>query len=118
MSIIIYHKNLKVLTCNKLTKDENIEYFRGLGSRLIMTGLKMNRKLPEQIKIYKSYINQIQNIKRYKLKIGDIDYYVCCVLALWKLGVYDEEDATSPIYIAPTRKTSRRRTLPRRLIVP
>ena len=111
MSIIIYHKNLKVLTCNKLTRNENIDYFRSLGTKLIMTGLQMNRKLPEQIKIYKSYINQIQNIKRYKLKIEDIDYYVCCVLALWKLGVYDVDDATSPIYIAPTRKTSRRRTL-------
>jgi hypothetical protein len=111
MSIIIYHKNLKVLTTNKITEKQNIDYFKYLGNRLIIQGLKMNRKLPEQINIYKSYINQIQNIKKYKLKIEDIDYYACCVLALWKLGVYDPEDATSPIYISPTRKTSRRRTL-------
>ncbi len=111
MSIIIYHKNLKVLTSNKISEKQNIDYFKYLGNRLIIQGLKMNRKLPEQIKIYKTYVNQIQNIKRYKLKIEDIDYYACCVLALWKLGVYDPEDATSPIYISPTRKTSRRKTL-------
>lgn len=110
MSIIIYHKNLKVLTCNKISEKQNIDYFKYLGNRLIIQGLKMNRKLPEQIKIYKTYVNQIQNIKRYKLKIEDIDYYACCVLALWKLGVYDVDDNNSPIYIAPIRKTSRRKT--------
>ena len=60
MSIIIYHKNLKVLTTNKITEKENIDYFKYLGNRLIIQGLKMNRKLPEQINIYKSYINQIE----------------------------------------------------------
>ena len=108
MSIIIYHKNLKVLTSNKISEKQNIDYFKYLGNRLIIQGLKMNRKLPEQIKIYKTYVNQIQNIKRYKLKIEDIDYYACCVLALWKLGVYDPEDATSPIYIAPPERAKKK----------
>jgi len=114
MSLIIYHKDLKVLTCNKLTKEQNIQYFRGLGNKLIIQGLKFNRKLPEQIKIYKTYINQIHNIKRYKLKIEDIDYYVCCVLALWKMDIYDTDDPYSPIYIAPpfTKKKIVRRKIP------
>lgn len=110
MSIIIYHKNLKRLTCNKFNKKETKEYFFKLGNDLVISGFKMNRGIAEQIKVYQIFVDKIQSKKIYKITIEDIDYYNMCVLALWRLGVYDPEDATSPIYISPTRKTSRRKT--------
>ncbi len=101
MSLIIYHKNLKLLTVNKLSKKYNEKYYKNLGAKLVITGMKDNRKLPEQIAVYKEYIRKIQGIKRYKLKQSDIDYYCCCVLALWKLGIYEPDSADDPLYISP-----------------
>lgn len=104
MSLYIYHKNLKVLTRNKLTKKQDANYYKSLGGKLVITGFNENRSILHQIAVYEEYIRKIQGIKRYKLRIEDIDYYVCCVLALWKLGKYDPDDATSPIYISPKKK--------------
>ena len=108
MSIIIYHKNLKVLTQNKFTPEDDgdIKYYQNIGARLIMTGLRKNQRLEKQIKYYKNFIKLIQEQKIYKIKSEDQDNYVCCVLALWKLGIYDPDDATSPIFVAPKRKRS------------
>ena len=113
MSIIIYHKNMKVLTHNKLSAGDggDIKYYQNIGARLIMTGLRKNQKLEKQIKYYKDFVKLIQEQKIYKIKSEDQDNYVCCVLALWKLGIYDPDDATSPIYIAPMRKSCRQKIL-------
>jgi hypothetical protein len=104
MSLYIYHKDLKVLTRNKLTKQQDTNYYKSLGGKLVITGFNEKRSIHQQIAVYEEYIRKIQKIKRYKLRIEDIDYYVCCVLALWKLGKYDPDDATSPIYISPKKK--------------
>jgi len=106
MSIIIYHKNLKILAQNKITPEDggDIKYYQNIGARLIMTGLKKNQKLDKQIKYYKNFVKIIQNQKLYKIKSDDKDNYVCCVLALWKLGIYDPYDADSPIFISPRRR--------------
>ncbi len=104
MSLYIYHKNLKVLTCNKLTQGQDENYYKSLGGKLVITGFNEKRGIHQQIAVYEEYIRKIQNIKRYKLRIEDIDYYVCCVLALWKLEKYDPDDAISPIYISPNKK--------------
>ena len=108
MSIRIYHKNLKILTQNKFTPEDggDIEYYKNIGARLIMTGLRKNNNLKKQIKYYKDFVKLIQSQKIYKIKSEDQDNYVCCVLALWKLGIYDPDDADSPIYVAPKRKSS------------
>ncbi len=113
MSIRIYHKNLKLLTQNKFTPEDggDIEYYKNIGARLIMTGLRKNNNLKKQIKYYKDFVKLIQSQKIYKIKSEDQDNYVCCVLALWKLGIYDPDDATSPIYVAPKRKSSQRKGL-------
>jgi len=113
MSIIIYHKNLKVLTQNKFTPEDggDIKYYQNIGARLIMSGLKQNNNLQKQIKHYEDFVKLIQEQKIYKIKPEDQDNYVCCVLALWKLGIYDPDDATSPIYVSPKRKSSQRKGL-------
>jgi len=121
MSIIIYHtmgrsqgdtyRNLKKLAENKFTPEDggDPKYYQNIGARLIMTGLKKNQKLDEQIKYYKKFVKLVQNQKIYKIKSEDKDNYVCCVLALWKLGIYDPYDDTSPIFVAPIRKSGKDR---------
>lgn len=109
MSLIIYHKNLKVLIVNKFDKKYKIKFYENIAKRLIIDGFKQNRKIPEQIKIYSSYVKTIQNKKMYKLREEDKDYYVMCVLGLWQLGVYDPDDSDSPIYIAPPKKKRKKR---------
>ena len=113
MSIIIYHKNMKVLTQNKFTPEDggDIKYYQNIGARLIMTGFEQNNNLQKQIKYYKNFVKLIQEQKIYKIKSEDQDNYVCCVLALWKLGIYDPDDATSPIFVAPKRKSSQQKRL-------
>ena len=34
----------------------------------------------------------------------DKEYYISCILALYKLEILDPDDPTDPIYIAPLRK--------------
>ena len=102
MSLIIYHKNLDVLTRNKLSKEFSEDYYKHLGAKLVITGLKAFRNINFQIKVYEEYILKIQGIKRYKLKQSDIDYYCCCVLALWKLGRYNPDSDNDPLYITPS----------------
>lgn len=104
MSITIYHKNLKPLVRNKLTEQEDENYYLKLSDNLIRTGLEQGATLKEQIQVFQEFVEQIQNIKRYKLGDEDQDRYALCVLALWKLGVYDPDDETSPIYISPPYK--------------
>ena len=111
MSLIVYHKNFKILIVNKFTKDHPSDFYKNIAKRLIIDGFKENRKIPEQIKVYESFIKNIQNRKLYKLKESDKDYYVMCVLALWQLGVYDPDDYDSPIYISPPKRKGRKRKI-------
>ena len=104
MSIIIYHKNLKKLINEKFSKNRNISYYKQIGSDLILSGLKEGYDIKTQIGIYIAYINQFQRMKLYQLPETDIDYYISCVLALWKLDILDPDSPTDPIYIAPLRK--------------
>jgi hypothetical protein len=107
MSLIIYHKNLKKLTEKKFTPEDggDEEFYKNIGARLVKQGFEQNRNIPKQIEIYQNFIDKIQNKKRYKIDAQDQDYYVCCVLALWKLNVYSPCSEDDPIWIAPTRKS-------------
>ena len=112
MSLVIYHttgKSLKVITQKKFTPEDggDEEFYKNIGARLVKQGFEQNRSIPEQIKIYQSFIDTIQNKKRYKMKNSDQDYYVCCVLALWKLNVYSPCSPTDPLWIAPEKRKSR-----------
>lgn len=105
MSIYFYHRNLKVMFKNNLTdKESDIEYFKDIGSKLIFEGFNNNKNLKQQIKIYTDYVKFIQKKKLYKINEDERDYYIACILALWKLDVYDPFDATSPLYISPRKK--------------
>ena len=104
MSIIIYHKNLKKIFEKKLSKNRNINHYKQIGSELVLSGMKEGYDIKTQIGIYIAYINQFQRMKLYKLPEADIEYYITCVLALWKLEILDPDSPTDPIYIAPLRK--------------
>lgn len=107
MSIIIYHKNLKVLWSKKFSEYNGTEeYYKDQGNQMILGGLRENKKLKYQIIIYHAFISKIQNQKIYKICESDKDYYIASILALWKLGVLDPNDKDSPIYIAPKRKAN------------
>lgn len=105
MSIYFYHRNLKVMFKNNFSEEEDdLSYFRNIGGKLILEGFRNKRDLKTQIKIYQTYISFVQNKKLYKINEEERDYYIACILALWKLNVYDPDDATSPLFIAPKRK--------------
>ena len=108
MTLIIYHKNLKVLWKKRLSEYNGTEeYYKDQGNQMILGGLKDNRKIKYQILIYQGFISKIQNQKIYKISSEDKDYFIASVLALWRLGIMDPYDADSPIYISPTRKPCR-----------
>jgi|TARA_R110001592_G_scaffold132642_1_gene347366 hypothetical protein len=114
MSLVIYHKtgkSLKVICQKKFTPEDGGDeaFYKNIGARLVKQGFEQNRPIPKQIEIYQNFIDCIQKKKRYKITAQDQDYYVCCVLALWKLNVYSPCSPTDPIWIAPTRKSARKK---------
>ena len=111
MSIVIYHKSLKVITEKKFTPEDggDEEFYKNIGARLVKQGFEQNRPIVKQIRIYQNFIHHIQQKKRYKITPNDQDYYVCCVLALWKLNVYSPDSPLDPIWIAPSRKRNKTR---------
>ena len=98
MSIIIYHKNLKKIFEKKLSKNRNINHYKQIGSELVLSGMKEGYDIKTQIGIYIAYINQFQRMKLYKLPEADIEYYITCVLALWKLEILDPDSPTEDKY--------------------
>ena len=105
--LLFYHKDLKVLHRCKITKKKPIDWYIDLGNHMIVEGLKKDIGLPQQKRVYKLFIKQIQNTKKYKIQKGDAELYIASILALVKLGVYDYDDATSPIWISPPRRRCR-----------
>ncbi len=64
MSLIIYHKNLKVLFCKRFSEYNGTEeYYKDQGNQMILGGLKENKKLKYQIIIYQAFICKIKNQK-------------------------------------------------------
>tara|TARA_R110000824_G_scaffold32682_7_gene105371 strand:+ start:69 stop:398 length:330 start_codon:yes stop_codon:yes gene_type:complete len=104
MSVVFYHKNLKPLAENRLTKSKDLDYYRNIGSNLILDGFNKGYDVKKQIEVYIEAINIYQNIKLYKLTEADKEYYVSCICALWKLEIIDPDSPTDPFYITPLRK--------------
>lgn len=97
---IFYHKNLKPLASQKLS----IKGAKDIGSKLILDGFKNGYDVKKQIAVYIAFINKFQDTKLYKSTEADKQYYISCILALYKLEILDPDDPTDPIYIAPKRK--------------
>ena len=112
MSVVFYHsvspypsgKNLKPFQQNKLTKSRPLDYYSQIGSDLILDGFKKGYDIKKQIQVYIQAINTYQNIKLYNLTDADKEYYISCILALWKLEIIAPDNPTDPIYIAPLYK--------------
>ena len=104
MSVVFYHRNLKPFAENRLTKSKDLDYYRRLGSNLILDGFDKGYDIKKQIEVFIQAINIYQNIKPYNLTKEDKDHYVSCILALWKLEIIDPDSPTDPFYIAPLRK--------------
>tara|TARA_Y100000592_G_scaffold30284_1_gene48239 strand:+ start:1768 stop:2085 length:318 start_codon:yes stop_codon:yes gene_type:complete len=104
MNFIFYHRNLKPLASQKLS----IKKARDIGSKLILDGFKNGYDVKKQIAVYIAFINNFQNTKLYKSTEADKEYYISCILALYKLEILDPDDPTDPIYIAPLRKKKKK----------
>ena len=104
MSVVFFHKNQKPFHQNKLTKSKPLNYYSQIGSDLIIDGFKKGYDIKKQIEVYIQAINTYQNIKLYNLSPADKEYYISCILALWKLEILDPDNPTDPIYIAPLPK--------------
>ena len=100
MNFIFYHNNLKFLTSEKLS----IKEANDIGSKLILDGMNEGYDIKKQIGIYIAYINQFQRMRLYQTTKADKQYYLNCILALYKLEILDPDSPTDPIYIAPLRK--------------
>tara|TARA_S200002703_G_scaffold153436_1_gene155013 strand:+ start:1309 stop:1707 length:399 start_codon:yes stop_codon:yes gene_type:complete len=115
MSIVFYHNNLKSqidavkpFCYQKLSKTKDIRYFKDIGSKLILDGFKQGYDVKKQIQVYIAAINTYQKTKLYKLSEADKEYYISCILALWKLDILDPDNPTDPIYIAPLKKRKKK----------
>ena len=104
MSILFYHKNLKPFGESKITEEKDLDYYRKVGAKLILDGFKSGYNITTQVEIYREVIKTYQNIKLYKLSDSDKDYYVTCILALWKLDIIDPDNPEDPFFIAPSYK--------------
>tara|TARA_R110000822_G_scaffold40393_2_gene110007 strand:+ start:2855 stop:3184 length:330 start_codon:yes stop_codon:yes gene_type:complete len=104
MSIVFYHANLKTFHQEKLTKSKDLDYYKKIGSKLILDGFKKGYDVKKQIEFYIHALHTYQNIKIYNLTREDKEYYVSCILALWKLEIIDPDSPTDPFFIAPLRK--------------
>mgnify|MGYP003654059684 FL=1 len=111
MSVVFYHKNLKLLCQSKLTKSKGLDYYRDIGSHLILDGFSKGYDIKKQISVYIEAINTYQNIKIYKLTQEDKEHYIACVLALWKLEIIDPDSPTDPFFVAPRRKTNKKKEI-------
>jgi len=101
-ALIFYHQG-KEFIVKPMMDDESPERYSALGSRLVKQGFSQNRSVHLQIQTYRAFIELIQGRKKYKISESNKDYYVVCCLALWKMGIYDPYDESSPIYISPKR---------------
>lgn len=97
--IRIYHKDLKPFCDTDLTEKRDLEFYRGVGHDLIVSGLKCGNSIPDQINYYKLYIKQIQDTKLYNIEEVDKELYCASILALWKLNIYSHDDPHDPIWI-------------------
>ena len=116
MSVVFYHKNLKPFQQNKLTKSRPLDYYSQIGSDLILDGFKKGYDIKKQIQVYIQAINTYQNIKLYNLTDADKEYYISCILALWKLEIIAPDNPTDPIYIAPLYKKTKGKVKPKKSI--
>tara|TARA_R110000772_G_scaffold4337_4_gene15254 strand:- start:1239 stop:1553 length:315 start_codon:yes stop_codon:yes gene_type:complete len=101
--IVIYH-NQKILSKKNITPTKGLE----AGSKLILDGIKEGYSLEKQIDIYLSVINTYQTKRIYNLTSDDKKYYISCILALWKLDIFDPYHPTDPLYIAPFLKKNKK----------
>lgn len=114
MNFVFYHtmgrsqsdayKNLKPLASQKLS----IKKARDIGSKLILDGFNNGYDIKKQIAVYIAFINKFQNTKLYKSTEADKEYYISCILALYKLEILDPESPTDPIYIAPNLRKKKK----------
>ncbi len=90
--ITFHYKNLLISKYKTRYPDDIME----LGNRLIMSGLKNNRKLQQQIPIMKGYLDIFHYRRLNKLKVSSEDHrhFVGCFLGLMKLNQLLEDDAT------------------------
>ncbi len=90
--ITFHYKNLLISKYKTQYPQDIME----LGNQLIMSGLKNNRKLQQQIPIMKGYLDIFHYRRLNKLKVSSEDHrhFVGCFLGLMKLNQLLEDDAT------------------------
>lgn len=103
MSIRFYHRD-KCFAQYPLTKEKGEDHYLEVGNNLILDGLKKGNNLGEQIIIYLAVVDRLNKKKIYKISQEDQQVFVACLLALWKLGVYDADCGEDPIWISPKYK--------------
>ena len=100
MSIRFYHRD-KCFAQYPLTKEKGEDHYLEAGSNLIVDGLKKGNNLGEQIICYLALLDRLEKKKIYNIPKDDLLLATGCLLALWKLGVYDADCGEDPIWISP-----------------
>ena len=103
MSIRFYHRD-KCFAQYPLTKEKGEDHYLEAGSKLIVDGLKKGNNLGEQIICYLALLDRLEKKKIYNIPRDDQLLATGCLLALWKLGVYDPHQGEDPIWISPKYK--------------
>jgi len=93
--ITFHYKNLLISKYKTRQPDDIME----LGNKLIINGLKNNRKLQQQIPIMKLYLHMFHYRRLNKIKVSSEDHlhFVGCFLGLMKLNQLFEDDSNGYI---------------------
>tara|TARA_Y100001951_G_C11191055_1_gene211543 strand:- start:69 stop:410 length:342 start_codon:yes stop_codon:yes gene_type:complete len=107
MSIRFYHRD-KVFAQTPLTQERDKDHYFEVGNNLILDGLKKGNNLGEQIIIYLAVVDRLNKQKIYNIQKDDQQIFIACILALWRLGVYDPDTPEDPLWISPKYKKSKK----------
>ena len=100
----------KIYIYHNLTPFIVIDYkgHEKISDSLIRSGFSKGRTIPEQIYTYQTFVDEIQKIKKYKVRDEDQTMYIASILALYKLKRIDPDDSDSPFWISPSKRKVRK----------
>lgn len=102
-SLVLFWNNLLISGFPLGYKDYN--YYKEIANELIVSSLRLNVPMKEQIQKYRCMCEITHKKKKNKTRMyrRDHELFLASALALVKLQIIDEEDV---VFIAPRKKTS------------
>ena len=91
--LCLYWKDILV-SKQKLNNNYDIEYYKNKSNIFIIDGLRGGATISQIVEKAMMFVQVFGNRRLNKQKVSSSDhtYFLCCILFLIKVGVYDEDD--------------------------